>query len=69
MRKVMKSYGILKAEKTRNPAVVMQKLLILLQLLYNYNIVLFFSDQSYNSYRYLKCCYHILFWRFQISVM
>ena len=51
MRKVMKSYGILKAEKTRNPAVVMQKLLILLQLLYNYNTLLFFSDQSYNSYR------------------
>ena len=61
MRKVMKSYGILKAEKTRNPAVVMQKLLILLQLLYNYNTVLFFSDQCYNSYRYLKCYYHILF--------
>ena len=57
----MKSYGILKAEKTRNPAVVMQKLLILLQLLYNYNTLLFFSDQSYNSYRYLKCYYHILF--------
>ena len=42
----MKSYVILKAEKTKNPAVVMQKLLILLQLLYNYNTLLFFSDQS-----------------------
>ena len=47
----------------------MQKLLILLQLLYNCNTVLFFSDQSYNSYRYLKCYYHISFCRFQISVM
>ena len=65
----MKICGILKAEKTRNPAVVMQKLVIPLQLLYNYNTVLFFSDQSYNSYRYLKCYYHISFWRFQISVM
>lgn len=57
----MKSYGILKAEKSMNPIVVMQKLLILLQLLYNYNAVLFFSDQSYNSYRYLKCYCHISF--------
>ena len=61
MRKVMKSYGILKAEKSRNPAVVMQKLLILLQLLYNYITLLFFSDQYYNSHRYLKCYYHISF--------
>ena len=65
----MKSYGILKAEKSTNPAVVMQKLLILLQLLYNYITLLFFSDQYYNSYRYLKCYYHISFWKFQISVM
>ena len=57
----MKSYGILKAEKSMNPIVVMQKLLILLQLLCNYNAVLFFSDQSYNSYRYLKCYCHISF--------
>ena len=54
MRKVMKSYGILKAEKSMYPAVVMQ----------TNNTLLFFSDQSYNSYRYLNCYYHIsvFFW-------
>lgn len=57
----MKSYGILKAEKSMNPIVVMQKLLILLQLLYNYNTLLFFSDESYNSYKHLKCYCHISF--------
>ena len=57
----MKSYGILKAEKSMNPIVVMQKLLILLQLLYSYNTLLFFSDESYNSDKYLKCYCHISF--------
>ena len=44
-----------------NPIVVMQKLLILLQLLYSYNTLLFFSDESYNSDKYLKCYCHISF--------